>query len=422
MSIQISLIGTEGSGKTVLMTVLAKKLAKRSNDGLFLNPVGAKTLKYIEKNWSTLQSGEWVSSTPPGQMFDLYWKFHIRGQEAEMRLIDSAGQDLRKLFNEKGGYQDPNLSEQDRKFLDYICSSSIVILLVNVQDFIARNDNYQIDTQATLKETLDFMSKNGKRKVAIVFSQYDQFEATIKNKYDGSLEKFLEKKFPYLYNETTDQFENVFPVAAVSDTEIRTDSDGKARSVPKHDFNSAGLEPLIKWLADAVQNDLVTKEEERQIEAISEHQRIAEEEWNKRKEEWIGVAAVVGLVFLLLVAGYIGVSVVGNWRKAAEAKQAAAEAERLKQPIPDVFDKWRGGWCCDKGLFSCREHRAYASVPIINKGGAGNITVTFSLKGRSGFTNEYFNKGEKKWVTVYVFELPNHETANDVNISFKASE
>jgi adenylate kinase family enzyme len=69
---QIALIGTEASGKTVLTTILAKKLSQATSDGLCMIPIGAETAKYIEFAWAILQSGEWVPSTPAGKLFALH--------------------------------------------------------------------------------------------------------------------------------------------------------------------------------------------------------------------------------------------------------------------------------------------------------------------------------------------------------------
>jgi GTPase SAR1 family protein len=298
---QIALIGTEGSGKTVLTTVLAKKLSQATTGGLCMIPISAKTAKYIESAWATLQSGEWVPSTPAGQLFDLHWKLQIGNQQAEMKLIDSAGQDLRKLFSGEA-YQDPNLPEQDKLFIDYIRSSSILIILINLRDFIAEtNSERKIENQTSLKEALEFINKDSNKhvavvrrkhwsgivalkmllklpalvvrrkrcfgtvvhinndcnkQVAVVLPQYDEYRAIIQQRY-GSDKAFIQQELPHLYNSQASNWkENLFPVAAVNDTEIRYDKDGRTRKVPKPDFSSNGLDPLIKWLDGALQNDL----------------------------------------------------------------------------------------------------------------------------------------------------------------------
>ena len=51
----IAIIGTEGSGKTVLATALARHLGRADTRGVFLNPLGVGTMRYVERVWQTLQ-------------------------------------------------------------------------------------------------------------------------------------------------------------------------------------------------------------------------------------------------------------------------------------------------------------------------------------------------------------------------------
>ena len=95
---KIAIIGMEGSGKTVLMTVLAKRMSQLPNRQYYLDPQNARTLKYVEEMWYTLQNGHWPPSTPPGQLFELSWNFRVDSTQYELRLVDAAGQDMRLLF------------------------------------------------------------------------------------------------------------------------------------------------------------------------------------------------------------------------------------------------------------------------------------------------------------------------------------
>src|SRR5436190_300979 len=101
----VAIIGTEGSGKTVLTTTLARRLSTIDARGVFLNPQGVATLRYVERVWQILQDGDWPPSTPTGDLFELRWKLELIGElESPVRLIDAAGQDLRLLFGEEKVY------------------------------------------------------------------------------------------------------------------------------------------------------------------------------------------------------------------------------------------------------------------------------------------------------------------------------
>ena len=273
---RIALIGTEGSGKTVLVTVLATKLAHKHPSNIRLNPQDAKTEKYVTTNWNMLNLGEWVYSTAPGTLFDLKWKVRLAGKwpgditECPMRIIDSAGQDLRRLFSDDS-YQKQDIGDQDREFIACINESDILLILINLHNFIGESDFNKVnESKIALKRVLDALQKEHKRQIAIVFTACDLYEGTIIQKYKDdavhvvggtvitdndlttAIERFLEKEIPYLYNaHIADNAVAIFPVAAVADTEIKVDKNGIARRVPAMNFKSRGLDSLANWLAVA---------------------------------------------------------------------------------------------------------------------------------------------------------------------------
>lgn len=299
---QIAIIGTEGSGKTVLTTVLAKKLAKPIN-GVWLNPQGVKTGKYVENTWNTLCRGEWVPSTPPGTLFALSWKLETEARACPMRMIDSAGQDLRRLFSDDG-FNDPNLSDQDRMFIDYIQNSTILMVLINLRDFLGEADADKIiENEFILKEVLDKLKEDEeKRQTVFIFTAYDLYETTILNKY-GTIEKLIERKLPYLYNShIADKHVACFPVAAVAETEEAVLENGTVQMVPAPKFRSRGLDPLINWLFNAVVGDIEVQEQ-----ALRQEQMALEEEmWKKQAEEEekksLNKEGLIGIAIIVVIA------------------------------------------------------------------------------------------------------------------------
>ena len=246
----IAIIGLEGSGKTVLMTVLAKRIATPSDKGYYLEPIGVQTMRRVESAWTTLQQGEWPPSTPPGEMFNLYWVLHINRNaqniDADIRLVDLAGQDIRQMFN-NDDFRNA-APEHLQPLVEYISNASTVLLVLNIKDYIAETDNERrIDNQIVLKSALDQLSKS--KKVMIVFTQYDQYDEYLK--LNGGLDAFYQQYIPYIYS--TYIATKAIPttcVSAVNDTEVKINEAG--RRVPVPNFTSRGLEELQEWLVDEI--------------------------------------------------------------------------------------------------------------------------------------------------------------------------
>ena len=397
---QIAIIGTEGSGKTVLTTVLAKKLTTPLN-GVWLNPQGAKTGKYIENTWNTLCRGEWVPSTPPGTLFELSWKLQAGERECPMRMIDSAGQDLRRVFSDDG-FNDPNLSDQDRRFIEYIQNSTILLVLINLRDFLGEADeNRVIENGFILKAVLDKLKEDReKRQMVFVFTAYDLYEKTIEENY-GTIEKFVEKKLPYLQNAyIAGKSVNIFPVAAVAETEERVLENGVVQIVPAPKFRSRGLDPLIQWLAAAVVGDIEAQEQQEAEEAAAvQQQQIAEQEAEERQKR-----TAARKPFLKISLAVLGIIVCGIFLLPLLSSEKA---------IAQV-DEWSWGYHCS-GVLGCPltdGHTASATIPIKNVGHKrGGFTVTVSIGNKSGNENVYLNPGEKKIVPIKI--KPDTHTGNE---------
>ena len=104
----VVLIGTEGSGKTVLLSVLAKlygpgnTLPIKCADGagrLVLRPADQQTAEYVSRAHSDVAIGIWPLPTTPGEPVDLQWKITLpSGQEGGLHMPDSSGKDWREVF------------------------------------------------------------------------------------------------------------------------------------------------------------------------------------------------------------------------------------------------------------------------------------------------------------------------------------
>lgn len=254
---KIAVIGLEASGKTVLMSVLAKKLSQTIHQGYFLDPKGVKTIKYIESVWETLQHSDWPPSTPPGEMFNLRWGMRItpdfskdgKTYEAELHLLDAAGQDMRQLFAFDSLEDSP---EYLRPLAEYCKQADILLIALNIIDFLGQSvpQMRRIENQATIKAALDMLHKSNQH-AAILFTQMDQYKPYIDKA--GGLESFCKTYLPYIYNSyIANSSTSLISVAAVNDTMAVKKENGKLVRVPKPNFSSFGLEDVCKWLAGQV--------------------------------------------------------------------------------------------------------------------------------------------------------------------------
>jgi hypothetical protein len=356
----IAIIGTEGSGKTVLTTVLAKHLSRIDSRGIFLNPQGVATLRYVERVWQTLQDGDWPPSTNPGELFELRWKLEMVGElESPVRLIDAAGQDLRVLFGEEK-VNDRNLPESLRNLADYCRSADIILFLINLKDFEGQADpRRRTDNEAAIKSAMDYLSSDGRRRFCIVFTQADLYEGIVQQR--GGWLAVAREVIPYISGAYLQSVRNpkyrrvlLFPVSAVNKTRIAVDEHGVPRRVPDPPFGSAGLDAVVEWMTTQV----------REIHQLRKPPSLPPTPppplevppWFKYlKENWHYFAAgVLCLMTLRSCAGGCGPST------------------PTRPTIPDpVVSEAR--WQKNPGIFD-DSVTSYGTVR--NKGAAGNVVVT----------------------------------------------
>jgi hypothetical protein len=254
----IAIVGTEGSGKTVLIATLAKRLSTVNSQGVFLNPQGVVTLKYIEKIWQTLQQGDWPPSTPPGQLFDLRWNLEITGNKitgdmkSDVRLVDAPGQDLRLLFGEEKFGDIQSLPQRLKQLAEYCHNTDIVLFLIDLGAFIGEGNSQQrTDNEAAIKSAMDFLSADGGlKRFCIVFTQFDLYEGLAKSR--GGWAPLAKEAIPYIYSAYLRKKVPVFFVSAVNKTVPDLDSSGNPRRLPAPGFGSTGFGRLVDWITTQV--------------------------------------------------------------------------------------------------------------------------------------------------------------------------
>lgn len=280
-AVKIAIVGMTGSGKTVLVTTLAMKMAQMSLENIFLAPFGSnrrETLLYTQRNWQTLNNGQWPPSTPAGELIELQWELNTKNCQASVQFLDFAGQDIRSLFKT----DNPDLysySRDLRKVYRSIVSANVLIILVNMKDLLATTD--AVSEIVDLDQILHTLQRrsNIPRRMAVAFSQYDKYKPEVDQKFNGNFEEYVNYYLPFLYGQynRNHNFE-LIPVAAVNETQ-NVVVDDEVKQFPKPNFSSYNLETLIHWIADSVEQVAVEiAEEERRLKLEDEERKRREAE------------------------------------------------------------------------------------------------------------------------------------------------
>lgn len=251
---RIAVIGSEGSGKTILICTLAKRFAAVQPGRPALIAKDRATAMYVERAWSYLQNQEWPPSTRPGELASLTWQIAQDSQRTDLKMLDVAGQDLRQLFSEGRANAIDQLPGELAQIVDYVRNADIFVLLVNLADFLGEsNPEKRLGTEWTLRGLLDYVvaeGGNSKHYAAVVFTQVDRFRATLADQ--GGFDQMAAKLLPNLYSAYLAPKRCArFFVSAIGSTTTEADASGAVRRVPFTDrkTDDSDLKRLMNWIA-----------------------------------------------------------------------------------------------------------------------------------------------------------------------------
>lgn len=362
----IAIVGTEGAGKTVFVASLIKHV-QQSGQGITFDPQSAQAQLYVDRVWRKLQDQDWPPSTPAGQLPIFEWTLNLPGlAPLPFRLIDPPGHDLRRIFS-----ADANLAEipsELQLLASTVASSGIVILLVNLADFLGTPDgDRRRMSELAIKFVLDsLVRRQPTPRVALVFTQADRFPADLKPFVDDPW-SVLKQHLPLVYQSVIHHPYymsggiRAFIVSAVNKTRFTVDENGVARHFPAPDFQSEGLDSLLQWLQWAAQPPRW--------------------DWEKIKP-WVN-AIWMSVVFLFLVRGC--------W-----SKPKFPEKKSYQPPAPKIL--------ISNARYTNQNFLDWdveVTGQIRNDGGAGQVTVYGGLL-----------CGDKHWKKESVNYLPAGGTSN----------
>ena len=262
---RISIVGVEGSGKTVMLAGLGDIYSRPDNKGYFLAPKNFNTSAYVAELMERLRSGIWPAATADDLFQGLEWT--LRRSPAgggrptdicELSCLDFPGEVYRKAFVEDTNtVAGVTLTDSEKKvpaemqrqieaLWSYIERADSLIVLVNLGDVITHGlANRRVHesiwvTSAILEQVLKERPGRTIPKTAIVLSQADIYEATIRA--CGGAKGALEKYLPQVHSSYG--WLDVFAAHAIDKT--RLNDDGAV--VPDPAFTSEGLRPIMDWL------------------------------------------------------------------------------------------------------------------------------------------------------------------------------
>jgi formylglycine-generating enzyme required for sulfatase activity/GTPase SAR1 family protein len=358
---RISILGTESSGKTVLLGALTHALSSTANYP-HITAENVLTKRYTAGIMDALETGKWPASTATGVRQNLRWLWHDRDHDThDLHTFDCAGQDFRAIFESDTTDADTagGLNAQQLALREAFFSSNLVLLLFNFQDAL---DIYKKPGKNQARIEVEYAPAAAIRRlhaagitVYIVFTQADRYRARIATDWNGDYSDALQTVLPQLFLAAQETGTPFLVVNAV-ETEER---DGTM--LPKKTAHtSEGVSEIVQNVENFFIVEKRREKERKQMEEYAAKEaaektakREAEERQQREKEEFLqkkaelllrkkkeakGNKSCLGCLIIFVVAGIIGgivervkkIENTENARIAAEADVKRKEAETQK--------------------------------------------------------------------------------------------
>jgi hypothetical protein len=255
-STSVAFIGTEGSGKTVLLATLASRFSEHGSR-YHMRAATKKTEQYARRAFDQLNgvhgTPSWVMSTDPGVMWELEWEILVEDKEVcTCRMIDAAGQDFRHLFGDDMALQEEQLAPPQRRLYQSVQNAGVLVLMANLSDFVAEEDSERrLTNEWTLRFAIDrILKKYPQKRAVLVFTGMNRYGEYLKK--HGSWAEVAKEYLPGATKAAiAGQRLDVLALSAVNETEL--DPHGGEQLIPKRGFTSTGLEELLGWIARQAQ-------------------------------------------------------------------------------------------------------------------------------------------------------------------------
>ena len=251
---KVFIIGPEGSGKSILLTMINRALSQSKDQGTSAACKDIATQKYFTNIFSNyLSKGQWPPSTLEGKLIELRMKWTIGGKSANVACVDPPGQDVRRALS---GGQDP------LGICASIYNADCLIVVVDLHDHARANSDKKAENTFIIEQALDRATYTGShvKHVIVALTKCDLFKSEFPQSHWNRRQEslvFLSKKMPefsikgYLRLLTSDACD-ILCVSAVGTTKSIVDDDGIQRRAPTTPPNPIGISDLVASLSVAV--------------------------------------------------------------------------------------------------------------------------------------------------------------------------
>jgi len=259
---KVFILGAEGAGKTVFITMLSRYLASLQKD-LVLEPSDYETSKYVVESMATLERGEWPASTRIGPPIALHWNFRAADRAPRHVLMyDTAGQDLRTLLlteslaaaDQKEDAEQVVRRTVDIDYLDLcrtqIAHANVLIYLLDLESLIAAKDAHAHNEACwLLKAFVSHPQWRGKRRL-VLLTKIDKY-GDLLAQCEGDVCKCVQMHLPKFYgidNLCRQQGISYAAISSVATETIVEPESGIPRRIPAKSLQPGDMSCVIECL------------------------------------------------------------------------------------------------------------------------------------------------------------------------------
>lgn len=268
---KILFLGHEGSGKTVLMTMLSRYFETAGDGRWGLDPQTEAAFAFMEQAPAKIAAGRWPQQTTVDKIITYRWELQYAGEcYTTLEMLEYPGEVFRHLFDEAA----PNKTRYQEECA--ILSSAIheansIFLLINLDDLNDTSENRKnVQTIWQLCQAVKYLSSLSTRpQITLVLTQIDRYcdDPESVNPTNLLLSKnslFLKRGF---------QNYNIIAISAVG----KTIKDEHGQDIP--DIKNTHPYGLSRLIYNCLQGSLVEEELNQLIEAYT----LIDREINKSK-------------------------------------------------------------------------------------------------------------------------------------------
>lgn len=268
---KILFLGHEGSGKTVLMTMLSRYFETAGDGRWGLDPQTEAAFAFMEQAPAKIAAGKWPQQTTVDKIITYRWELQYAGEYyTTLEMLEYPGEVFRHLFDEAA----PNKTRYQEECA--ILSSAIheansIFLLINLDDLIDTSENRKnVQTIWQLCQAVKYLSSLSTRpQITLVLTQIDRYcdDPESVNPTNLLLSKnslFFKRGF---------QNYNIIAISAVG----KTIKDEHGQDIP--DIKNTHPYGLSRLIYNCLQGTLVEEEINQLIEAYT----LIDREINKSK-------------------------------------------------------------------------------------------------------------------------------------------